>query len=121
MGYYSNFNIEVKLDKDCKYDESMIDNIIQEIADSDDCTNPYEEFHYLDFYPANGSWFGNMKWYTCEEDMKELSKDFPGVLFIVSVKGEECGDLWKLYAKEGKTQRCNVKIIYDEYKPELMQ
>ena len=40
---------------------------------------------------------GLVKWYYEEEDMLKLSKLFSSVLFTLSGKGEESGDVWKKY------------------------
>lgn len=61
------------------------------------------------------------KWYECVEDMISFSKKFPKVLFTLSGKGEESGDLWIRYFKNGKVQTCRAKISYDEYDPSKLK
>lgn len=55
------------------------------------------------------------KWYENEDDMKELSKAFPDIVFMLHGEGEEQGDLWLSYHKNGKVQRENAKITYGEF------
>lgn len=55
------------------------------------------------------------KWYENEDDMKELSKAFPDIVFMLHGEGEEPGDLWLSYHKNGKVQRENAKITYGEF------
>jgi hypothetical protein len=50
------------------------------------------------------------KWYDHDQDMLEFSKVFPKVLFTLEGEGEEGGDLWKAYYKNGKQQTCPAKI-----------
>jgi hypothetical protein len=61
------------------------------------------------------------KWYSHQEDMKKLSKKFKDALFELEGKGEESGDIWKEYYKNGKMQRCAAKMIFDEYKEHLLK
>ena len=58
-----------------------------------------------------------IKWYNHENDMRKYSKMFPKATFIVSGVGEEEGDYWKEYYKNGKMVRCNgdMTIAYDTF------
>lgn len=60
-----------------------------------------------------------MKWYEHEEEMREISRAFPHILFKLHGEGEETGDIWNEYYRDGKMQRCNAEIIippFDENK-----
>lgn len=54
-------------------------------------------------------------WYDHEEDMKVLSKNVPDVLFELYGEGQESGDLWYKYFKNGKMQYCPGKVVFDDY------
>ncbi|MCY9052493.1 hypothetical protein MOE90_02145 [Bacillus spizizenii] len=56
-----------------------------------------------------------MKWYDHEDDMKDISKAFPEALFTLNGDGEESGDVWRKYFKNGKMQTCRAGIVFDEY------
>lgn len=58
---------------------------------------------------------GPAKWYECFEDMKDFSLSFPGTVFKMHGEGEESGDLWDAYFKDGKGQDCPADIIYPIY------
>lgn len=62
-----------------------------------------------------------IKWYEMEFDMKDYSKQHPNTVFEISGGGEESGDLWKAYFKNGKMQMCKAKITYDEYDETKLQ
>ena len=56
------------------------------------------------------------------DDMKELSLRHPEVVFTLDGQGEESGDVWRMYFKNGKFHKSEVTITYeafDESKLEL--
>jgi hypothetical protein len=61
-----------------------------------------EDITELSGYPYNLFNDGEIKWYNHDEDMKAYSKRYPKVTFIISGVGEEEGDYWKAYYKNGK-------------------
>lgn len=64
---------------------------------------------------------GAAKWYDCSADMKEFSLAFPGVVFKLHGEGEESGDLWDEYFKNGMSQECRADIIYPDYDEEKLR
>lgn len=56
-------------------------------------------------------WGDTIKWYAHEADMKVFSKKYPEVVFVLEGKGEEPGDLWKKYFKNGKMQAAYAEIV----------
>lgn len=48
-----------------------------------------------------------IKWYPehYEKELTQLSKMFPEVLFILDGEGEEAGDLWRMFFKNGLQER----------------
>lgn len=55
------------------------------------------------------------KWYTHEENMKEFSLKHPNFVFKLTGEGENSGDIWTKYFKNGKMQICEAKILFDDY------
>ena len=53
-----------------------------------------------------------MKWYDWEEDVADLSKQFPFLLFEVEGKGEEADDWWRAYARNGKVIVVEAEIKF---------
>ena len=68
---------------------------------------------------------GNMseplKWNEHEDDMKELSINFPKILFILEGFGEESMDIWKKYFVDGKVQIEEATIIIGGFNPEKLK
>lgn len=63
----------------------------------------------------DGDCSDSTKWYDCEKDLVSFSEKHPNALFKLSGEGEEVGDIWDFYAKNGKSQKCQAKIILPEY------
>ena len=55
------------------------------------------------------------KWYKHEQDMKELSKIYPETTFLLEGEGEESGDIWQKYFKNGKMQMCKAEIVFPAF------
>lgn len=55
------------------------------------------------------------KWYDHDEEMLELSKQFPETVFCLYGDGEGSEDMWYTYYKNGKMQYCGARIEFDEY------
>ena len=100
MGYYTRFELEIASGNDYETD---YEKEISELADYHNC---FEDEH---------------RWYEHEKDMRTYSERHPNTIFVLSGEGEESGDLWKAYFKNGKMQRCKAKITYDEFDEAQMQ
>lgn len=55
------------------------------------------------------------KWYANKRDMCQYSLLYKDVLFELRGEGEEAGDLWVSYFKNGKVQVCKAKITFDAF------
>lgn len=99
MGYYTRFKLEVVSGGDYETD---YEEVVSEQVDY----NPFSD---------------ETKWYSFEKDMKEVSRQHPKVVFELSGEGEEAGDLWKAYFKDGKMQMCKARIEYDNFDEAQMQ
>jgi hypothetical protein len=58
---------------------------------------------------------GEIKWYEHDKEMLAASRKFPSVLFTLSGEGEESGDFWRRYYKNGKCQEARAQIVYAEF------
>jgi len=57
----------------------------------------------------------NFKWYGCEKDCRKVSKMFPDQVILVEGNGEEHGDVWQKYFKNGKCVEYRPKVIWPEF------
>lgn len=99
MGYYTRYELETVRggDNETDYEEEVTDKVGY---------NPFGD---------------ETKWYSFEKDMKKVSKKHPNSLFELSGEGEESGDIWKAYFKNGKMQMCKAKITYDDFDEALLE
>jgi hypothetical protein len=100
MGYYTKFNLEV--------------------------INDHSDVHHLQIsqaseYGCDDIFEDDIKWYTHDEDMRSYSTKYPDLIFKLSGEGEEAGDMWVKYYKNGKMQRCHAKITFDEFDEEKLK
>ena len=109
MGYYTRYEL-VPLDS--VLDVKDIIEKIREVRGADD-----EVAETLEYVLNEGS----TKWYEHDEDMKAVSLLFPGVLFELSGEGEESGDLWRTYYKDGKMQHSPANTSYPPYNEALLR
>ena len=99
MGYYTSHELDV---------ETGEHELIAELV------NNNEDIAYA--IDEDGESQESCKWYRHEKDLRAFSKKHPEALFKLSGEGEESGDIWIEYYKDGKMQRCKGKITFDEYK-----
>lgn len=59
-----------------------------------------------------GGYGESIKWYEHESDMKGFSKRFPDVVLTLHGEGEESGDIWIKYFKNGKMQKVEAQIVF---------
>ncbi len=95
MGYYTSYDLKIHADGDRYVHDEDAKEELKGIVDYD----PFQE---------------SCKWYGHEEDMQALSKQYPNTIFVLSGEGEESGDIWKKYFKNGKMQVCKAVITYPE-------
>lgn len=121
MGYYTWFEMSVRENKG----NYKVDDIVQYMKkEFDECGVKFYPFECaiesLDGDDSDASYFGlicdqSSKWYDCDEDMLEMSKAFPEIVFCLHGEGEAPEDLWDRYYKNGKMQNCKAVITYEEY------
>ena len=98
MGYYTDFKVSSKDLLPEKYQQQL-----EEISS-------YEFDNH-----GNELLLQDVKWYNHDAHMVALSLLYPNVLFSVEGEGEDPGDLWKAYYKNGKSQTCKAIITFEPY------
>lgn len=116
MGYYTRFKLNTINNK---YKVSDIICYMKKASHESDAYYPFKREFDDYLFDESISDFEmdsvESKWYEHHEEMIELSKRFPETIFCLYGDGEENGDTWYKYYKNGKSQYCPAKITYDEY------
>jgi hypothetical protein len=87
-----------------------------EIIEGDTSIDHEKEITKTTDYADWGSCFeGEIKWYSHDEDMEKYSRKYPDTVFRLEGHGEESGDIWVKYFKNGKMHYGKAKIVFDEY------
>ena len=112
MGYYTTYELEV-IGKDVEIPASFIEEAkkygiaVQPEIDHHKAIADMSGYDYI---------FGDsIKWYDHEKEMRGYSQMYPNLVFKLSGEGEESGDIWVKYFKNGKMQVCKVKITFDDF------
>lgn len=90
MAYYTRYKLRVMGDAVSVHD---VTQTIKSIADH----NPFID---------------ECSWYDHEKHMRQASKDHPGEILLLEGVGEDPGDMWQKYFKDGKMQVCRAQIVY---------
>jgi hypothetical protein len=106
MGYSTTYSLKW----DCKKSKTTWDEISDEIQLRQDAGTDF--FYAVD---AEGRTTDSCKWYDHEAEIAKFSKIYPDVLFELSGEGEESGDIWKKYFRDGKMQRCDVEMTFPPF------
>ena len=109
MGYYTQYAIKVD------NQELDIDEIQKEIEEISGYENSFDNDSTEIFSD------GSIKWYESTEDMKKVSTKYPNTLFTVKGKGEESGDIWSEYHKNGKVHKAKTQIIIEPFDEEKLK
>ena len=70
---------------------------------------------------SEGESEGKTKWYSHKEDLLKFSEVYPNALFKLSGIGEESGDIWAEYYKNGKSQLCTAEIVIPDFNPKHLK
>ena len=60
------------------------------------------------------------KWYSHEDDLREISKKFNKTVLVLHGYGEEHDDIWVKYFFNGKCQIGKAIITFPDYRPFLL-
>lgn len=111
MGYYTEFELELERSTDefptvaSIYDDYKLKYATGE-TDID-----FSGFHYA--IDKNGEMRDSCKWYEHDAELSALSTLYPDVMFLLKGEGEENGDMWHLYVKNGKSVLKTAKVVID--------
>lgn len=121
MGYYTRFNMEVQDIDNVGYNAFEIAKYMLDKYHEKSSFYPFENQlkHFIDDVDNQiGEAYGlcldddeDAKWYKHTDEMTELSKEFPNVLFKLHGEGEDSGDIWDAYFMNGKMQYCPARIM----------
>lgn len=102
MGYYTGYDLKWKPPVNLIGIDDLIGAYIESHEGMDNALEP------------SGSEKESTTWYDHEEDMIEMSKVFPGIIFTLHGEGEESGDIWNKYFKDGVMQVAKATITVEE-------
>lgn len=99
MGYYTRFSLTVYQGK------TEVDSALYPSFKEKNLYGRYMSIQEL----ISGS-TDSMKWYEHKQDMLEISVLYPDLVFVLDGDGEEAGDCWREFYKNGKTYRWELEV-----------
>ena len=101
MGYYTAYQLNI-------YPKPVSDNLRAKLKERlDSFRGPMDgDFDY--------GFSSYDKWYDHEEDLTQLSREFPDYVFELYGDGEGAEDFWVEYFCNGESQFCGGEIVYAE-------
>lgn len=99
MGYYTRHELDLQGKIDYSLDYEV------EISNFTDYSHCFEDC---------------IKWYDCENDMRNFSKQYPETVFIITGYGEENDDIWRAYFQNGKMFKTKAKFVFEEFSSEKL-
>jgi hypothetical protein len=61
-------------------------------------------------YTSAHLWEDSTKWYEYEDIMREYSMLHPELTFVLDGDGEQSGDIWRMWFKNGKHRRWDANV-----------
>lgn len=65
--------------------------------------------------------YSQIKWYDWNKNLLAISFLFPDEVIEISGEGEEQGDTWKAYFKNGKSTELHPKIVFPEFDESMLK
>ena len=118
MGYYTDYTLTASAYRPEEW-SNKIHPIPKELIPK--IEDRIEEFNVFDSGDLVNGLYGTSKWYDDEEDMRQLSSEFPDILFRIDGQGEDPADMWKAYYLNGKEQKIFAKITFDDFSPQMLR
>lgn len=101
MGYYTSFSLQAKIEP--WNVEALVEKLSELGVIGYALEKEYwEDSHGIVEFDSNDT----VKWYSHDEDMLKISTAFPNAVFKLIGVGEEPGDIWDTYYKNGQMEYC---------------
>lgn len=115
MGYLTRYEIEIESGELAAFEAEMISRNFMTLEKlvSREILGDGDKYNLFDG--------GETKWYDHHEDMIEFSKKHPNAVFLLSGEGEEQGDIWKAYYKNGKGVKLVPELKWPEYNESMLE
>ena len=106
MGYYTYYDLEMHPAQEKDRENEIRRAILSKIYGCDPEGIAEDEIEFF--------LYDELKWYNHNYDMKEISLEYPDIIFVLSGEGEEVGDMWKAYFSNGESEKVGVEFTFSE-------
>lgn len=107
MGYYTDYRLQVS----GLSENNQTDDIEYHLAH----ISGYRDWTVISYDPEFVMLLGSSKWYNCDQDMIELSKLYPHLMFELHGVGEGVADLWHMKVKNGESERVAAQLVWPSF------
>ena len=108
MGYYTDYELEAGPFADSDDADAFIQGLVSVSGYHFDVSDFSDEG-----YISATCW--SAKWYDHRKDLQQVSAAYPHITVDLRGNGEESGDMWKLRARNGVTEKVEAQIVFPEF------
>jgi hypothetical protein len=117
MGYFTTHKLSLLYGNSDQYDHAELLKDLLLLQQEAQAVSDYDfELHDAEHCIMSDS----VKWYDCIDHMLDLSKKHPDWLILVEGIGEEQGDVWKAYFKNGKHTVLCPQVVFPDFTESML-
>lgn len=109
MGYYTSYSLDVKYGN-----KDNIERLVEALRAKELIGYALDADYVIDGDKVGFGPYDTQKWYDHDDDMIEISKEFPDMVFKLYGSGEDFGDEWYTLYRDGNAETIHAELKWPE-------